>query len=82
MLTDTQFKGAHVAFYSLLFAAFGLGIRLFCASRGYNWDVDSYRVVADIVARGGNVYQETGRYNYGPIWFYILHWLDQIPWGG
>ncbi len=48
--------------------------------RGYNFDVESYRIVADIVSAGGNVYAETDRYNYGPIWFHILHALDVMPW--
>ncbi|WP_136414726.1 hypothetical protein [Herbaspirillum sp. ST 5-3] len=60
----------------------GIVLRLWAALRGHNFDVDSYRIVADIVAAGGNVYAETRRYNYGPIWFHILHYLDVIPWPG
>lgn len=45
----------------------------FAASRlGSNYDFESYGIVADIVCRGGNVYAETSRYNYAPIWFNIL----------
>ena len=54
-------------------------IRLAAAYRGYNFDIASYRIVADIAARSGNVYVETQRYNYGPIWFYILSFLDNLP---
>ncbi|MBP5182534.1 MAG: glycosyltransferase family 2 protein [Lentisphaeria bacterium] len=46
---------------------------------GTNYDFDSYCVVKDIVKKGGNVYAETSRYNYGPVWFYVLHFLDSIP---
>lgn len=57
----------------------GTLIRLAIAQRGYNFDIVSYRIVADIMADGGNVYAETQRYNYGPIWFYILSFLDTLP---
>ncbi len=57
----------------------GTIIRLAIAHRGYNFDIASYRIVADIAAHDGNVYAETQRYNYGPIWFYILSFLDTLP---
>jgi len=50
--------------------------------RGFNYDIESWKIAADIMAHGGNVYGETGRYNYGPIWFYILHGLNQYVGGG
>lgn len=49
-----------------------IGLRMLAASMGQNYDMKSYRVVADIVCAGGNVYAETHRYNYGPVWFYIV----------
>ncbi|MEO1882643.1 MAG: hypothetical protein ABGX71_03480 [Methyloprofundus sp.] len=57
----------------------GTLLRLAIAQRGYNFDIASYRIVADIMANDGNVYQETQRYNYGPIWFYILSFIDTLP---
>ena len=56
----------------------GLAARLGAASFGHNYDVESYFVVAKIMAAGGNVYAETTRYNYGPVWFLILHGLDLL----
>jgi hypothetical protein len=51
----------------------GLSLRLWLAWGPYgNYDQISYRIVSEIVARGGNVYAETYRYNYGPIWFLLL----------
>lgn len=47
--------------------------------RGFNYDIESWKIAADILANDGNVYGQTGRYNYGPIWFYVLHFLDQLP---
>jgi len=63
----------------LFMMVLGTLIRLAVAQRGYNFDVASYRIVADIMTDGGNVYAETRRYNYGPIWFYILSFLDTLP---
>jgi hypothetical protein len=55
-------------------AAFLLGVaaRFVLPQQGFNYDVTSFRIVGDIVASGGNVYAETERYNYGPVWFLIL----------
>lgn len=50
----------------------GLFLRILLAFCGHNFDMDSYFIVGEIVSRGGNVYLETSRYNYGPIWSYIL----------
>jgi len=57
----------------------GASLRMLASLRGYNYDVESFRIVADIVSSSGNVYVETHRYNYSPIWFHILHYLDVIP---
>jgi len=61
----------------LLLLIAGSLVRLFVMLRGHNWDVDSWRIVADIVSSGDNVYSSTTRYNYGPIWFNILGLLDR-----
>ncbi|MDQ4125733.1 MAG: hypothetical protein M3134_09065 [Actinomycetota bacterium] len=53
----------------------GVGLRYWVSTLGSNFDLESYGIVADIVDRGGNVYAETERYNYGPIWFYVLGFL-------
>jgi len=53
-------------------------LRLYAASLGQNYDMKSYRVVANIVCAGGNVYAETNRYNYGPVWFYIVGGLYSL----
>lgn len=51
----------------------GLSLRLWLAWGPYgNYDQVSYRIVSEIVARGGNVYAETSRYNYGPLWSLLL----------
>ena len=58
-------------------AVVGLTLRLILAAVfPGNWDQDSYLIVARIVEHGGNVYAETTRYNYAPIWMYVLAGLD------
>jgi hypothetical protein len=57
----------------------GTAIRLILAFAYFgNADMASYEIVADIAGRGGNVYAETSRYNYSPLWFFVLRWLKSI----
>ncbi len=58
--------------------AAGLAARLLVATCGHNYDTNSWQIVANIVDHGGNVYAETPRYNYGPVWFNILHGLNLL----
>ena len=62
----------------LVIIALGLDLRMGAAVLGHNFDIESWYIVADIMRHGGNVYAETGRYNYGPVWFFILHVLDVL----
>jgi hypothetical protein len=56
----------------------GLAARFWCGTLGRNYDFESYRIVTTIVEQGGNVYANTHRYNYGPVWFNVLHALDLL----
>ena len=60
-----------------LFVAMGVAVvgRLLFLTLGHNYDFDSYKIVSQIVLDGGTVYAETSRYNYGPLWFYVLAFL-------
>lgn len=62
----------------LLVVMVGFAARLWIATFGNNYDLESYKVVSDIADHGGNVYASTDRYNYGPIWFYVLHGLQLL----
>jgi len=63
----------------LLIIINGTVIRLCLASACYgNFDMHSYEMVADIVSQGGNVYAQTSRYNYSPLWFNVLGALKKI----
>lgn len=58
----------------------GLGLRILLAWAYYgNYDQQSYEIVQGIVRTGGNVYAETSRYNYSPLWSFLLAGLD---WAG
>lgn len=60
--------------------AVGLVLRLLIAVfLPPNWDVDSYGIVAEIVRGGGNVYAETSRYNYSPVWMGVIGALSFVP---
>lgn len=56
-----------------LFITLTIGVlaRFFVMTLGHNYDFDSYKIVGEIVRRGGNVYAETTRYNYAPLFFFI-----------
>lgn len=58
---------------------FGLYFRLSLAGFTLgNYDLFSYKIVAEIVSKGENVYAATKRYNYSPFWFMILSGFYKI----
>lgn len=59
-----------MAFVFFLFAL-GVIMRYWAMSIGSGFDFESYCIVGDLVSRFKNVYAETTRYNYGPIFFLI-----------
>jgi hypothetical protein len=61
---------------SLLFL--GLGLRLWVSTLGYNYDVESYNIVAQHVQNSESVYAYTHRYNYGIFWACILSALKSL----
>ena len=66
--------------YWILALVLILGImgRFAVATRGYNYDMSSWKITADIRVKGGNVYAETSRHPYGPVWFLILEVINRI----
>ena len=65
----------------LLALAIGVALRLAAATAGHNWDMQTWEVVGNLVNQGGNIYADTGRYNYGPVWAYVLGGLKKIEFG-
>lgn len=43
-----------------------------------NYDAASWEIAAEIFRGGGNVYAETARYNYSPVWFWVLGLIDRF----
>ncbi len=63
----------------ILVVVSGTAVRLYLAYEFYgNYDTTSYEIVAAIVKRGGNVYAETSRYNYSPLWSLMLGALNHL----
>jgi hypothetical protein len=56
----------------------GIAARMLVATRGHDYDMDSWQIMADIADRGGNVYAGTDRYNFAPGWFHVLHALNVL----
>jgi hypothetical protein len=59
----------------------GLAARFWIGALGHNYDYESDRIIAGLTRAGENVYAGTDRYNYGPVWFQILHGLDRLSGG-
>jgi hypothetical protein len=49
------------------------GLTMFLAGVGHNFDLDSWRIAAQVMGDGRFAYAGTGRYNYGALWAYLLH---------
>lgn len=56
----------------------GITLRFLAASVGHTFDMESFEIVGKIFVNGGNVYAETSRYNYGPVWFLILGLFQSV----
>lgn len=53
-------------------------MRYWVMTFGHNYDFESYCIVGDIAGHLHNVYAQTARYNYGPIFFCLLGFLYRI----
>ena len=76
---QTSVSKTRVAITVAMVILAGTIIRLILAGAVFgNFDMDSYEIVVGIVHKGGNVYAETDRYNYSPVWFMVLLALKRI----
>lgn len=60
------------------FVFLGVMLRYWVMTFGYNYDFESYCIVGDIAGHFQNVYAQTDRYNYGPIFFCIQGFLYRL----
>lgn len=65
-------------YFLSIVVAIGVVLRFIIIAIGHNFDFDSYMIVGEIVKNGGNVYAETSRYNYGPLFFLVQGLLYSI----
>jgi hypothetical protein len=78
MKRQERVKSSGRALLGFGFAA-ALAVRLgFLFQFHENFDMRSLRAAAEIVRRGGVVYAETTRYNYSPLWAYVLGAVDMV----
>ncbi|MDR0994547.1 MAG: hypothetical protein LBN38_08325 [Verrucomicrobiota bacterium] len=71
MLENIYLRFRQNKFYITIFFALGIFLRFYVATFGHNFDFGSYVIVGKIASQFGNVYAQTTRYNYGPIWLSI-----------
>lgn len=76
-----NWKKSAQSFWVPVVLLLGLGARFWVGTLGHNFDYESFRIVVDITRHGENVYANTTRYNYGPIWFLVLHGFDLLSGG-
>lgn len=62
----------------LIILFLGIILRLLMPFFGFNVDAGAWWLVSWIQQSGGNVYAETARYNYGPVWALTLDFLGRI----
>ena len=55
-----------------------LAAKVLLATCGHNYDLDSYRIVASLLLQGKSFYANTSRFNYGPLWAYMLAGFQQL----
>ncbi|HEY7113362.1 MAG TPA: hypothetical protein VIA45_10565 [Thermoanaerobaculia bacterium] len=67
--------GASAVAIAVLLAGAALRIA-FLGSLRENYDLVSFRMAAEVVRRGGALYREVVRYNYSPVWAYVVAGLD------
>jgi len=56
----------------VILAIFSVLAKLYFSSFGANYDTDSNLLISNLIREGKIVYAETTRYNYGPIWAYLV----------
>ena len=56
----------------------GIAARAYVSTLGQNFDVESYRIVVSIIDQGENVYAQTNRYNYAPLWCNLIYGIYHL----
>jgi hypothetical protein len=77
-ISDLRSKPSIIYGVLIVLAVLGVLIRYGVAFLGHNYDMESWKIVANLINEGKNVYAHTWRYPYAPIWCYVLAMLDVI----
>ena len=64
--------------YAVIVVFIGAFLRFLIMTYGYTFDFESYKIVGNIMSKSQSVYAMTTRYNYGPVFFYILGLCQKI----
>ena len=70
-----NYLGAIIVALAILLSMY---LKIVTSTLGYNPDVESWKIAGDIVLDGKSVYAHTNRYNYGPLWSYVLGFLNNF----
>lgn len=73
-----ELRGRYKYIIVSLLLFLGVVMRYWVMTFGHNFDFESYCTVGDIAGHLHNVYAQTARYNYGPIFFCLLGLLYRI----
>ena len=76
LIMTRSIKKEYIIF--VLFIFLGICLRFFVMTLGHNFDFESYCIVGEISGDLRNVYAETSRYNYGPVFLVIQGLLYNI----
>jgi len=82
-VAQRRFNGWERSRQILVLAPFllsGVLARLWAQTGYRNPDFHAYLVVSQVVLDGENPY-ETGRYNYGPVWFLVMGMIRSVAYG-
>ncbi len=55
----------------ILLAISSIFVKVLISMLGGNADLESWQIVGDVISQGKTIYDNTARYNYGPLWGYI-----------
>ena len=70
-------KNSNFCLYFILFSILGIALRIGVSKFGYNFDYIAWEENLDLFKNGESFYKH-GKYNYSPVWIYILYFLDSI----
>lgn len=76
-----QFEGLNRQKTFIIIVCIGIILRFLVSCIGHNYDFESWTIVGKIVSTGGNVYNETERYNYSPFFSIILGFFNSMSFG-